>query len=124
MKAVEDMSREELEEEVAYLRGELGLQKAAVRSAKLADHGLTGLESALLVALYGANGRPLSRLVCEERMQAARHGGGESLHVVNVYISKLRTKLGADVISNTREVGYALTDVGLAKVANMLGGWA
>lgn len=67
---------------------------------------LTPGEAALLVALEGARGRPLSR---EQLLMAigSRRPKVPGSRVVDVHVTQLRAKLGADVIRTVQGIGYA-----------------
>jgi two-component system, OmpR family, response regulator len=67
---------------------------------------LTSREWAVLEALLIARGRVLSRAALEERLYA--FDAEISGNAVEVYISRLRTKLGATVIATRRGLGYQL----------------
>ena len=67
---------------------------------------LTSREWAVFEALLSARGRVLSRQVLEERLYAfddAIEG-----NAVEVYVSRLRTKLGGGVIETRRGLGYLI----------------
>lgn len=67
---------------------------------------LTSREWALLDALLSARGRVLSKQVLEDRLYAfddAIEG-----NAVEVYVSRLRGKLGADAIQTRRGLGYLI----------------
>lgn len=67
---------------------------------------LTSREWALFDALLSARGRVLSKQVLEERLYAfddAIEG-----NAVEVYVSRLRAKLGADTIQTRRGLGYLI----------------
>ena len=127
MKSPEDMSREDLIEEVVFLRSELGLQQLASRTSALtAAFGLTAMEAHLTAALYGAKGRPLSVLVLHEHILTfqGRRDGGDNLDAVSVYVCRIRKKLGLLAVETIRVKGYALTPMGLEKVAPVIEGAA
>lgn len=72
-----------------------------------AEVRLTAREWALFDALLGARGRVLPKAALEEALgsfDAAIEG-----NAVEVYVSRLRTKLGAGVIETRRGLGYVLT---------------
>lgn len=125
MKAPEDMSREELEEEVAFLRDELGLSKQGARAAALVTaFGVTAMEAQLIAVLFGAKGRPVSNLILEERLETARNKGGSRPGFIGVYVCRLRKYLGPLSITNVWGQGYAMSPEGLAKVSAALEGAA
>lgn len=77
----------------------LGLVSVAGRLVTLSP-----TEYALLVALAGQPGQPVS----QDRLTAVVWGQAKSSNVVEVYIGYLRRKLGADRIRTVRGAGYAL----------------
>jgi DNA-binding response OmpR family regulator len=91
--------------EVGSLRLDLERREAWLRDRPL---GLTKLELDLLVALASRPGTTLGR----EQLLDLVHGGGEDVfdRAIDVLVSRLRTKLGADghVIRTVRGVGHRL----------------
>lgn len=86
----------------------LRIDRAAARVFRDdAEIRLTAREWAVLDALLAARGRVLSRAVLEERLYAfdAEIAG----NAVEVYVSRLRAKLGAEVIATRRGLGYVVT---------------
>lgn len=87
--------------------GDVEVDRAAARIWKDgADIRLTSREWAVFDALLGARGRVLSKSVLEEVLgsfDAAIEG-----NAVEVYVSRLRTKLGPTVIETRRGLGYVL----------------
>jgi DNA-binding response OmpR family regulator len=79
------------------------------RSAVVAgvEIGLTRTEFALLAALAGQPGRALSRQSLLAALEAER-GKRPTARAIDVYVTQLRAKLGADVIVTVHGVGYAL----------------
>lgn len=71
-----------------------------------AEIRLTSREWALFAALLSARGRVLSKPVLEERLYA--FDDGIEGNAVEVYVSRLRTKLGAGVIETRRGLGYLI----------------
>ena len=67
---------------------------------------LTSREWALFEALLSARGRVLSKPVLEERLYA--FDDAVEGNAVEVYVSRLRTKLGAGVIQTRRGLGYLI----------------
>jgi hypothetical protein len=123
MKSVEAMTRDELEGEVVWLREEMGLTVSDGRLARVMVLGVTRTESVLLLRLYGAKGAPVRDGVLEERLAAftGRDAEASSARVGPVLIQRIRKRLGAGVIMNTRGVGFALSEAGLALIAAALG---
>lgn len=65
---------------------------------------LTSREWAVLDSLLSARGRVLSRKALEERLYA--FGDEIAGNAVEVYVSRLRAKLGSDMIETRRGLGY------------------
>ncbi|MCB5410759.1 response regulator [Pseudogemmobacter faecipullorum] len=87
--------------------GDLQIDRAAARIWRGDEEiRLTSREWALFEALIGARGRVLSKAVLEEALYAfdARIEG----NAVEVYISRLRQKIGAERILTRRGLGYLL----------------
>ncbi|MDN3712560.1 response regulator transcription factor [Paracoccus cavernae] len=85
--------------------GELRIDRAGARLFREdAEIRLTSREWAVFDALLAARGRVLSRRVLEERLYAFEDEIAGN--AVEVYISRLRGKLGADVIQTRRGLGY------------------
>ena len=88
--------------------GDLQIDRGAARVWQGdAEIRLTSREWALLEALIGAKGRVLSKAALEEALYAfdARIEG----NAVEVYISRLRQKIGAARITTRRGLGYSLS---------------
>jgi len=85
----------------------LEIDRAAARVWKDgAEIRLTAREWAVFDALLGARGRVLSRTVLEDVL-----GGFDTMiegNAVEVYVSRLRSKLGSAVIGTRRGLGYVL----------------
>lgn len=67
---------------------------------------LTSREWALFDALLSARGRVLSKQALEDRLYA--FGDAIEGNAVEVYVSRLRTKLGTDAIQTRRGLGYLI----------------
>lgn len=122
MTAPERMSREELEEEVLYLRREMGLALDAQALAALARAmGMSRRRGVarLVQALHQAKGRPVQNWVLEENLYTAQDDRAPS-NLVAVYVCHARDVLGRDAIANHRAQGYALTRVGMERVRALL----
>lgn len=65
---------------------------------------LTSREWAVLDTLVSARGRVMSRKALEERLYS--FGDEIEGNAVEVYVSRLRSKLGADLIETRRGMGY------------------
>lgn len=120
MKRPEDMSREELEEEVAFLRSELGQSCSDTELLELQKGtGLRPGETQVLMALHRAKGRLVSHAALFEAAPAKWAGEDRNPEIVKVYISKIRSALGPNTIETGHGRGYRLTDEGQRAV-----GWA
>ena len=69
---------------------------------------LTPQQMALYQVLAGAKGRCLSRFQIKCAIPARDHAENRSYHYVDVLVSHVRKKLGADVIANERGRRYRL----------------
>lgn len=122
MKRPEDMTREELVEEVVYLRSELGPAADHDRDRLVIAFRTTLAETCILSALYAGKGHPVSNWRLADAAPAGRMTADRNdIAAVKVWISRLRKKLGADAISTTFGLGYALTPRGIALVDAALG---
>lgn len=108
---------EDLETQVSYWRGQVEETAAAnVRAALQTGLGLTPAEAWILATLHQRGGKVITR----ERFQAAELPGtddrvnGRLINTVNVFISKLRRKIGDRAIESVWGVGYRITPHGSA----------
>ena len=114
------MSREELEEEVAYLRSELNTvkdERATLAIRRTFD--LAPTETAFLLALYNVRGRTVSHWMFDE-MVPPTTGRDRDPGVAAVYIWRIRKALGRDAIKSEWGRGYFLTPSGIADVEKAL----
>lgn len=87
--------------------GPLRIDRAGARLFRDdAEIRLTSREWALFDALLSARGRVLSKQVLEERLYA--FDDAVEGNAVEVYVSRLRAKLGASVIETRRGIGYLI----------------
>ncbi|WP_207102945.1 response regulator transcription factor [Paracoccus shandongensis] len=87
--------------------GGLRVDRAGARLFRDGDEiRLTSREWALFDALLSARGRVLSRQALEERLYA--FGDAIEGNAVEVYVSRLRGKLGPDAIQTRRGLGYLI----------------
>jgi hypothetical protein len=117
----------ELEERVAWLESELGIQGAAQRSRLLREalrdergHRCRGGAS-LLAALYDAQGRPLNRQQLLDSLPTLDGQVDRCAKVVDVYVCVIRKTLGQGIISTVFGHGYRITEAGSEMVAAILG---
>ena len=121
MKAPEDMSRADLEAEVHYLRGELGLVHDQGKVWRLQSvHGITGAEARTLLALYRAKGRVMT---VRQILDAVSPDGSSDVNSNNVavWLSRVRKRVGDGWTASHWGRGYSMTTAGLAAVREALG---
>lgn len=123
MKAPCDMTRPELEEEVAWLRDELGISvQAGVVNALVSWGGLTPQGAFLCAALYGAD-RALTRAQLMDRLPIRDRVHESNLNHISVVVHGIRKRLGLNVGVDAIETvtgGYRLTPEGRERVAAVL----
>lgn len=108
-----------LEDEVAYLRSEMGLSVSATRVGLVrAALKLRPGCCKMLLAMFDAKGRVLNRFQLAEAH--AHPNGGDTLRAVNVHMCLIRKRLGQESIEGVWGVGYRLTDAGRDKLARIL----
>lgn len=114
---------EELEEDIAYLKSELGLRAGldeieALRKA----FGLTPSCAKLVLALYRAKGRTVTQLQMLEIMPPRYTiEDDRTSQIVNVQCSKTRKALGPGLLQNVWGQGFKLSPAGLDIVGLALG---
>jgi len=118
---------EELEERVAWLESELGLQRAADVFAKIRAampavvHGnLRGRATGLVTALYKAEGRTMTSYQIMEALPALSGIDERDPGIVKVWVCAARKTLGRDSIETVWGRGYRMTPAGLARVKAIL----
>jgi DNA-binding response OmpR family regulator len=105
---------QELEEEVAWLKGELGLRLDADKIAVLSNaFGFSPNQTKMALTLLASNGRPVTRIQLDEAMPGAPE---RSYSYVSVYVSHIRQALGFDAIETVWGQGYRLTPAGAEKI--------
>lgn len=123
---------EDLEEEVAYYRTELGISDDNDRYASLRNamreaakgHRIGGHGSVELVrTLYQAGGRVLTRWQILEAVPPTDRRGEDERNpkIVDVWVCATRKSLGHEAIENVWGRGYRLTPFGLDLVGRILG---
>lgn len=118
VKRPEDMSRKELEEEVAYWRSEFGVVKEddAIHALRKAfGWGPTTARYAL--ALREAKGRFLARWLLDGSVSSKQ---GRDSNASAVQICLLRRSLGFSAVTTDWGRGYALSPEGIAKIDAIL----
>lgn len=109
----------QLEEQVAWYKSTLGLSMESSKRWHLCHElQLTMLEARVLLFLHDST-RPQSA----GYVHAAMYDNAEpstDIKIVDVYIWKLRKKLGKDIIATVYAEGYKLTDKGRKLVGDKL----
>lgn len=100
---------EDLKEEIAYLKSELGLQVDSGQVAAIRDaFGLTEQKARILLVLYKARARTISIAQFHDALPC-RYGKEErSEKLVQSSISQLRKIVGADAVDTLYGQGYRL----------------
>lgn len=102
---------EELSEQVAYYRSELGLIDDNTRAARVRSRfKLSPLEVRIALRLYDAKGRILKlSLICDELEIG-------NLDTLKTHVCRIRAKMGASAIQTDPHFGYSMTADGMAQV--------
>lgn len=113
---------EELEEEIAALKRQIGVAIDASEIDRLRSRfRLSRQQAWLLASLYRAGGKVLSKDVIINHMPTRLDDGlDRDPSQANTIICILRSRTGRDWIENVWGDGYKLTDIGRAKVAEAL----
>lgn len=108
----------ELEEEIAFLKSELGEARAgeAGHDARKAL-GLRPGHMALALRLYRAKGHLVTKWQCEEAIPLKWAAEDRVSKIVDVYICQIRAALGRDAVETVWGQGYRLSAKGLALMA-------
>ncbi len=120
MKSPDTMTREELEDEVAYLRGEMGLIKAdRIYMVMKRAFGLTPIATRFLMALSDAAPHWLSEDDFDRLIPptASQYRGRRN---AKVYVSRIRNVIGRNAVDFARGQGWAITPAGAAAVDRAL----
>lgn len=119
---------EELEEEVAYYKSELGSNIAAddVEAIRLAmrsgGHFARVCAAKLVLVLYRARGRTVTKWQCLEAIPPKAGGEDErDAKLVDVWVWQARHCLGAELIENVWGRGYRISAIGADLVGRLLG---
>jgi DNA-binding response OmpR family regulator len=115
---------EELQEEVAYLRNELGLQVTASEVyAVTTALSIRPQAARLAIAMYRAGGRLMTNMQMFEaipQVLGEKFNDDRSTKLVDVQVCNLRKAMGADAIATVWGKGRALTPAGRARIAAIL----
>ena len=104
-----------LEEEIERLRYELAWPTTERRLKLMQRLKLTTDQAEMLLMLYAANGRPITRDVFEARMHR-----DWNTRVSDQHIHHIRLKIGKNVIGSARDNGHWITSAGKALVDKAL----
>ena len=119
----------EKDERIAWLEGELGLQRssgeidALYRAFPMAPgkHSCTGRAFDTILVLYHAKGRVVSRLQIMDAIPPKNGGDDErTAQSVSVWVLRARKMLGRDAIHSVWGRGYRLSDEAMIRVQAVL----
>jgi len=104
-----------LEGEVAYWKSEatINVNHEQCGQLALALH-LTTAESWILFALYRANGKVISRQRLMDEHPGKKEPDEREGNTVQVFVFRLRSKIGVDKILTAWGAGYRLSEAGIA----------
>jgi DNA-binding response OmpR family regulator len=106
----------ELQEEVAYLKAELGLVEDREKVDRLrAAYGLSPGSARLLLALYAAKGALRTTYQLLDAIPPVS-GSDRDVSLVSVWVCHLRRAMGRDVVKNSFGLGYRVTETGMEQV--------
>lgn len=119
---------DDLEEQVAWLRSELGLQRDLATENRLCETIPRGAHAGrpqlarFVMALYAAKGRPVTRFqLLEACPPTTADEDSRSEKILDVWVWRARGWLGRDAVLTLHGKGYRLSESGMAKVAALLG---
>lgn len=115
---------EDLQEQVAFLKSELGIREDAEGLDRLRKPiGVAPGVAALILRLYDGGGKLVTYDQLHEAIPAVlTNQEDRNFRIVQVYCTRARQALGRDAIATVWGIGYRLTDVGRATVAGLVGG--
>lgn len=102
---------EKLKERIRDLELQIGYADTESHAKLTLAYGITPNEAGILMHLYHAKGRPRRSDFLHANRVHQRTDDTQTNHDVKVYISRMRKKLGADIITTTM-VGYLLSASG------------
>ena len=115
MKSVALMSRGELEAEVLSLRREYKPVSSEIfRLALMGALKLTRLEARIVEYMYNAYPRAVSKGVLFDSLYTSAEI--PEIKIIDVYICKIRAKIGKNAFTTVWAVGYGLTPEGKARI--------
>ena len=117
---------EELQESVAWLESELGIQRSADRVERIKSalfpyrRSGRGQAAYLLEALYAAKGKVMTKLQILEALPSPSRNEERGLKLVDVVVCIARASLGKGAIQTVWGLGYRMTDAGLEAIRAIL----
>lgn len=121
---------EELEERVAWLESELGIQVDITAIERLRRYFLAQARqqgrsragaARFVMALYGLKGRAATRLQLLDATARDEADEGRAPKIIDVWVCIARRVLGHEAIETVWGSGYRLTAEGQARVAEIIG---
>lgn len=118
---------DDLEEQVAYLKSELGLQERADAIEKIrrlmgsaaTSNGRASV-SRMILALYAAHGRPMNKYQIMDAVPSPTDKDRDA-KIVDVWVCLARKRLGRDAVLNVWGNGYQLSPEAMERIALLLG---
>jgi len=111
----------ELEDEVRFLKRELGLDVEKNKVGRLQTMlAITPHQARILYVLYAARGRIVTADALDEMIPAEGGETRDSLEVFKVQICKMRRAVGSNAIQNVWGKGYRITHLGQMVVEEAL----
>lgn len=118
---VKQLSREELEELIAYYEDVLGVRENVERVAQLRQaFRLPAGPAWLLSRLVAADGRLFRRDALIDHLPANDSSLDRNEKIIDVYMVRIRKALGADGVETVWGVGWRLTPAGRQRVRAVL----
>lgn len=104
----------DLEEQVAYLKSELGISRDMAIAARFKKaFGLTRGESSIVAMLYSSRFKAFTKDQLFEATRDAGRSEEPGMKVVDVLMYRVRRRLGYQSICTIHNRGYALTPYGV-----------
>jgi DNA-binding response OmpR family regulator len=112
----------DLEDQVAYWKDKaLANASTALLGAISSSFRLTRAEAWVVGAMWRAKGRAVSCQHLQEGHPGDKYGDEREGNNVQVFITRIRKKLGADSIITHRGIGYALSPETMGRIDSVAG---
>jgi DNA-binding response OmpR family regulator len=113
---------DDLLEEIAWLREQLGVEIEAERVSRVARAwGLTLSQARLLLVLHARHGRLVTYAFASDNIPGLNgRDGSEPGNVISVWVCRIRAKLGRDAILNHWGLGFSAPPATLARIDALL----